>query len=137
MKSEFTTVCAPSKLADIRRFLYHTLAHFNIAEGVKHEIVLAVDEACANAIIHGNDCDVNKVLHLELEKSGGQLSVEISDVGSIRSEELESAMDKSLDDLIRERKAGGLGLKLIYSLMDEVSYFARDNKNICSLRKNL
>jgi len=137
MKSEFTTPCKPSRLADIRRFLYATLARFKVAEGVKHEIVLAVDEACANAIIHGNQCDVSKVLHLEVSKKERQLTIEISDVGEIDNDELDDAMEKSLDDLILERKAGGLGLKLIYSLMDEVNYFARDNRNICSLRKKL
>lgn len=137
MKSEFTTTCMPSKLADIRRFLYATLSGFQVAEGVKHEIVLAVDEACANAIIHGNNCDVSKVLRLEVRREEKQLTVEISDVGVIDNDELDDAMEKSLDELIHERKAGGLGLKLIYSLMDEVNYFARDNKNICSLRKKL
>jgi serine/threonine-protein kinase RsbW len=137
MKSKFTTQCARSNLSGIRRFLHSTLARLEVADPVKQEIVLAVDEACANAIIHGNDCDAAKPLLVEVEKKDGQLMVEISDVGAVTEEELENHRNKTLEELVEERSKGGLGLKLIYSLMDEVSYYSKDNKQVCSLRKKL
>lgn len=137
MKSKFTTRCARANLSEIRRFLHGTLARLDVADPVKQEIVLAVDEACANAIIHGNDCDAAKPLLVEVEKVDDQLVVEISDVGNVTEAELQGHKDKSLEELVEERSKGGLGLKLIYSIMDEVSYYAKDDKQVCSLRKRL
>ena len=137
MKSKFTTTCARANLSEIRRFLHKTLATLDVAESVKQEIILAVDEACANAIIHGNQCDIQKPLLIEVETDENNLIVEISDVGNVTEAELHEHKEKSLEDLVEERSNGGLGLKLIYSLMDEVSYFSRDDKHICSLRKKI
>lgn len=137
MKSKFTTQCARANLSEIRRFLHGTLARLEVAESVRQEIVLAVDEACANAIIHGNDCDADQPLLVEVEKVDGQLVVEISDVGDVTETELQDHKDKSLEELVESRSKGGLGLKLIYSIMDEVSYYSRDDRHVCSLRKRL
>ena len=136
MRTKFTTICSREKLSEIRSFLANVLSDLNIAPSVKNEIILAVDEACANAIIHGNNCDGNKPLQLDVELEGDKLTVEISDIGDTDID-TETYKDKTINDLIKERRKGGLGLKLIYSIMDEVNYFSRDSRNICALVKNL
>lgn len=136
MKTKFTTQCDLSKLSDIRRFLHRVLAELEIAESVKQEIILAVDEACANAIIHGNGANESKNLQLEVERKPDQLVVEISDVGNFQ-QDLAQHEDQDIDDLISQRHRGGLGLKLIYTIMDEVQYYTREARNICALTKQL
>ncbi len=136
MQTSFSTICAREKLSDIRRFLHQVLAKVQVAEAVKQEIVLAVDEACANAIIHGNQCDVSKHLQLEVAVENNQLIVHISDVGDFE-QDLASHQDKDLDELIQQRKRGGLGLKLIYTIMDSVAYTREGSRNVCTLRKQL
>lgn len=136
MQRSFNTICAREKLSDIRRFLRQTLAQIDVAEPVRQEIVLAVDEACANAIIHGNQCDHNRHLHLEVSTDNGQLTVSISDVGDFE-QDLAAHEEYDLNRLIEERSKGGLGLKLIYTLMDQVNYHKEGARNICTLTKNL
>lgn len=136
MHTSFTTICAREKLSDIRRFLRQALANIDVAEPIRQEIVLAVDEACANAIIHGNQCDHNRHLHLEVKTAEGKLVVEISDVGDFE-QDLAQHRDYDLESLIEQRKKGGLGLKLIYTLMDQVDYHKEGSRNICTLTKNL
>ncbi len=136
MHTSFTTICAREKLSDIRRFLRQTLAKIEVAEPIRQEIVLAVDEACANAIIHGNQCDHNRHLHLEVEIAEDKLLVTISDVGDFE-QDLAQHEDHDLHSLIEQRKKGGLGLKLIYTIMDQVNYHKEGTKNVCTLTKNL
>ena len=136
MNNSFTTVCAPERLSDIRRFLHRVLAEIGVAESVKQEIVLAVDEACANAIIHGNHCDETRHLLLEVKQEDDKLVVEISDVGSFESD-LAAHRDRNIEDLIAQRRKGGLGLKLIYTIMDQVDYYREGSRNIVALTKRL
>lgn len=136
MKTNFTTICSRDKLSEIRAFLHSVLATLNISDSLKNEIIVAVDEACANAMIHGNNCDINKSLQLDVNVIGNKLHVEISDIGDTDIPAREYHL-KDIDVLIKERRKGGLGLKLIYSIMDEVNYFTRDSRNICALTKNL
>lgn len=136
MKTSFTTQCSMEHLSEIRVFLREVLKHYNIPDTEKNEIVLAVDEACANAMIHGNGCDPAKTLQIDLELNEEQFSIQISDVGNLE-EDFTGQKDKEIGELIEQRVKGGLGLKLIYSIMDDVSYFADGNRNIVSLTKNL
>jgi serine/threonine-protein kinase RsbW len=136
MHTSFSTVCAREKLSDIRRFLHQVLAKVDVAEAIKQEIVLAVDEACANAMIHGNQCDAHKLLQLDVSVENNQLIVHISDIGDFE-QDLASHQDKGLDELIRQRRRGGLGLKLIYTIMDTVAYSREGTRNVCTLTKNL
>lgn len=134
MKTRFTTICSREKLSEIRSFLSSVLVNLKIAESVKNEIILAVDEACANAMIHGNNCDENKPLQLDVVMENEKLTVEISDIGTTDID-TEQYQEQSVQELIRQRRKGGLGLKLIYSIMDEVTYYNRDSRNICALTK--
>jgi serine/threonine-protein kinase RsbW len=134
MKADFTTTCSMEHLAEIRRFLHKVLTKYNINDQIKNEIVLAVDEACANAMIHGNNCNPQSPLHIEVELTDQQFIVQISDVGNLE-EDFTEQKDNEIEELIENRRRGGLGLKLMYSIMDDVNYFAKEGKNICSLTK--
>lgn len=136
MKTNFTTICSRDKLAEIRKFLSSVLIDLKIADPVKNEIILAVDEACANAMIHGNDCDENKKLDIELETIDNKLVIQIYDIGDTSFTQVHHE-DKTIEDLIHQRKKGGLGLKLIYSIMDEVAYFKAGDHHVCALTKKL
>lgn len=84
------------------------------------KIELAVDEACANVIEHAYGHDASKEVTVSANFDGDSITFEIVDTGrgfdpsQIKQEELES--------LIAKRKDGGLGMRLIKTLMDEVQY---------------
>ena len=61
--------CKLENLAVIRGYLRKVLANLQIDELVRDQIVLAVDEVCANLIVHSNKADVTQHIELSLTVS--------------------------------------------------------------------
>jgi len=81
-------------------------------------ISLAVHEAAANAVLHGNQCDPSKHIAVRIEAAPETLTVSVRDEG----EGLDaSAIPDPLapGNLLKE---SGRGIFLIRSLMDEVRF---------------
>ena len=82
MEYRFSATCSKDKLKEIRIFLLGILDHYSISEVKKNELVLAVDEVCANLIIHSHNCNESEnfdlVVNVE-EKSG--ITFDIIDKG--------------------------------------------------------
>lgn len=84
------------------------------------KIELAVDEACANVIEHayGNDKSQEVLVRANVDEE--KITFHIIDTGigfdptQVKQEELEQ--------LIEKRRSGGLGMRLIKTLMDEIQY---------------
>ncbi|OWY17205.1 ATP-binding protein [Sphingobacteriales bacterium UPWRP_1] len=136
-KIEYTTSCSKDRLAEIRTFVAGQLEQLHLSEVEKNQIILAVDEACANAIIHGNNCDDSKNLKLLLEIGNNNLKVEISDVGNFRPHEMNWTSREAISDSVRNHRRGGLGLPLMHRIMDKVQFYSKDKVNVCSLSKRL
>ena len=136
MKQELKISCQKEHLSDIRAFVKESLAHLDIAESLQYKIVLAVDEACANAIIHGHNCDETKEINVELEIKDTVLEVKIFDIG-MYSDNYRDLGSISIEEHIQNRDKGGLGLKLIFSIMDKVKFYTKNQLNICELAKQL
>jgi len=107
-------------LAMIRQFLDGIGKQAGIDEDEVAKIVLAVDEACSNVIEHAYQRDATQEVAITVRFDDDALSVTISDTG--RGFDPSTAEPKELEELIAERKKGGLGLRLIRTLMDEVHY---------------
>ena len=107
-------------LALIREFVTTVGAQAGLVETEIAKLELAVDEACANVIEHAYGHDASKEVTVSANFDGDSITFEIVDTGrgfdptQIKQEELES--------LIAKRKDGGLGMRLIKTLMDEVQY---------------
>jgi len=86
------------------------------------ELVLAVDEACSNAMRHAYNGRTDGRIVIELSSDHGTIDVALHDDGTpapperIARRPLEKP--KSLDDLT----VGGLGVQLIYEVFDVVEY---------------
>ena len=70
----------PAALADLRRRLRSWLELRGLEEDERHDAVLAVSEACNNAIEHGYR-EKAGIIHLRLEHSEGALAIRIEDRG--------------------------------------------------------
>lgn len=136
MKSEYKCTCSRENLENIRQFVVKQLDPVSISQSRKDQIVLAIDEACANAIIHGNKADESKEILIVISINDNLLEVEISDIGPNEISYVEGA-GTEIKQLIKERKKGGLGLKLMHSIMDEVIFTKVDGRNVCKLQKNI
>jgi serine/threonine-protein kinase RsbW len=107
-------------LALIRDFVSNigTQAGFDDKEVAR--IALAVDEACANVIEHAYGADTRREVKIRAVVDQDQLEFDIIDTG--RGFDPGQVQPKDVDELIRQRKSGGLGLRLIRTIMDDVQY---------------
>jgi len=115
-------------------FVREQLKELEFSEKDKYQIVLAVDEACANAIIHGNKCDAVRQLSIEWVVSKVSLKIRIQDVGSF-PQNIKPVID--IQKHIKLKQKGGLGLFIIHSIMDDVEFFNEQNHQICQLTKKI
>lgn len=107
-------------LAMIREFVSSIGAQAGLESSDIGKLELAVDEACANVIEHAYGHDATKEVVLRATFDNETLRIEVEDTGqgfdpgSVKPEEVEK--------LIHERKTGGLGMRLMKTLMDEIHY---------------
>jgi len=134
MKYNFSIPCNKDHLKEVRLFVKDTLSSTPLSSEERHLLVLAIDEACANAIIHGNDCDEHKKIEIEMVLDKEKLQVEIFDIGPKHPS---SAKKPAVDwtACIERGEKGGLGLFIMFKIMDKVSFYRRTEGYACKLLK--
>ncbi len=93
-------------------------AGFNKGDLVKLE--LAVDEACANVIEHAYGSDTTREVTVQVTLDSDTVQIRIIDNG--RGFDPSKVKQEDLDSLVHQRKTGGLGMRIIKQVMDEVQY---------------
>lgn len=135
MQKTLTVSCQKENLKGIRSFLNESLRTTPISENDINLIILAVDEVCANIIIHANGCDSDKTLELNFSYSEVEKQVEInlSDEGVLF--DYANYSEPTLNELIEDHKKGSIGLMLVRRIMDTIIFKKEGKKNLCSLVK--
>ena len=128
--------CSLSNLKSAREFIRASLKGCNISELEMGAIVLALDEMCSNLMIHAHHCNPKHHIELRIEiASLHQLVFEIIDDGSMF--DITQFHEPEIDNLIHEKRKGGLGIRLVKSIMDKIEYLKEDGKNVCRLTKSV
>lgn len=136
MKYNISISCEKSKLSKIREFVASVLERHHISELESHKLILAVDEVCANLIIHANNCNPSENIELGIDfPSHEEIRFEIKDKGV--GFDFSKYNEPSIDEIISARKKGGIGLMLVKRIMDEVHFSSEGAFNICHLVKKL
>jgi serine/threonine-protein kinase RsbW len=107
-------------LAMIRDFVASIGSKAGFDENEVARITLAVDEACANVIEHAYSSDDTHLVTIRATLDSSDLVFDIIDNG--RGFIAAEITQLDVDELIRQRKSGGLGLRLIRAVMDDVKY---------------
>lgn len=107
-------------LALIREFVTSIGRQATLSDEDLINLELAVDEACANVIEHAYGHDITKDVSVRATFDDEKLLISVIDEG--RGFEPGSVQQDSVEQLVHARKSGGLGIRLIRTLMDEVSY---------------
>ena len=107
-------------LAMIRDFVNSVGEQAGMSPAEVAQLELAVDEACANVIEHAYGHDTTKEVSVRATIDGDKMEIDVTDTGQgfdpTAVEQLE------LERLVSDRKTGGLGMRLMKTLMDEVHY---------------
>ena len=124
----------PSTVAAISPFtdqLMRFILNFRIADGSEIDIEVALHEALANAVIHGNGDNSGKPVHVTCRcYMDGEVSITVRDEGK--------GFDSSrlLDPTLQEKLliTHGRGIYLMKAFMDEVCF--EENGSVVRMRKN-
>ena len=134
MNYQYNIGCSLNNLKGIREFIRNSLKDQDVPEIEMSAIVLALDEMCSNLMIHAHHCNPEHMLELHIEiPAKGKFIFEIVDDGSIF--DINEFHEPELDNLVHQKRKGGLGIRLVKAIMDSVEYLRRDEKNVCRLIK--
>ena len=114
--------------------LRDSLERLGMEEDARHWVDLAVREALANAIKHGNEENPSKQVHVDLEVEGEEVVIRVEDEGV--------GFDPAqvVDPLAQENilKTNGRGILFMEKFMDEIQYGAGPGGGtMVTLRKRL
>lgn len=136
MKHKYKVGCSIDNLKGIRQFVRDSLQGYPIDEVMLGEIVLALDEMCSNLMIHAHHCNPDDLFELSVNTDKKTVLVfKIVDDGSVF--DINSFDEPALDRIIHQKRKGGLGIRLVKSIMDTVDYSRQSGKNICILTKKI
>ena len=107
-------------LAIVREFLNNVGRQAGMNDDEVAKVQLAVDEACSNVIEHAYGHDSSKEVMVRVSFDHETLRIEVIDTG--QGFDPSSIPRQELEELVAQRKTGGLGVRLIQKLMDEVHY---------------
>jgi serine/threonine-protein kinase RsbW len=123
-------------LSEIRDFVSGSALDAGIPETTVENIILAVDEACTNIIKHAYKLSPEGEIIIKIDYDEEKFTVMIIDYG--KSFDPEKVPLPDLQKYYREHRVGGLGMYLMKSLMDDVTYTSIPGKyNQVLLSKNI
>lgn len=112
----------PRLLRAVRGMVRAYVASYGFDADRQDEVVLAVDEACANALRHSYQGDQSGIVRLRFDADEDWVQIELMDEGLPCPEEKTRPKVQdgvpSIDDLV----PGGLGIGLIHEVFDEVAF---------------
>ena len=108
------------------------------AEGWRPDLVfqikLVLEELGINIVSHGHDDGRSHEIEIELTSNPDVLTIEITDDGR-PFDPMTDAPPPDLDSVLEDRPVGGLGIHLVLTMMDEVRYRRKQDKNRLTLIK--
>lgn len=105
-------------VAPARDRIMHFLEEHGVADEEAIDILVALQEALVNAVVHGCKNDPSKVIRCSVEVDADTITIVIRDPG----EGFESAAVTDVSDDGVNLTNHGRGILLMRALMDEVSY---------------
>ncbi|HEX6386706.1 MAG TPA: ATP-binding protein [Anaerolineae bacterium] len=122
-------------LATVRRFVEETAASFTDDAEAIGDVVLAVDEAVTNVILHGYRHG-SGTIEIDVKEHQGALVVRVWDQASAFDPTHLPAPDVTVP--LSQRAPGGLGVYLMHRLTDELRYRTTpEGKNELTLVKRV
>jgi serine/threonine-protein kinase RsbW len=137
MSAEFTLELE-ADMADLLRAdrdVAEFAARMGWSEETLFQIRLVLEEVIVNVISYGCEPGRPARIVVHLQQEGGTLSMDISDTG-LAFDPLQRP-PPDLDAALEDRPIGGLGIHLIRTMMDSVSYRRDGEWNRLSVSKTL
>lgn len=122
--------------------LHQFVEPFSLNPAVVYQADLAASEALTNIVRHGVNHDSNQNITIKLVCDDGCLKITLVDNGKRIPADILSALSHAPKmfpnpEVQESWPESGIGLILIYSMMDEVYYRSSDGSNELTLIKNI
>lgn len=132
--AELLVPADPAYLDLVGQFISGMARRCGFTERVVARVRLAIDEACANALLHGRLAAEDR-LRISCWLSDRGMSVAVEDRGPVF--DLESLPQPELGAPLEKRRIGGLGVYLMRRVMDSVVVEPRECGKAVVLAKHL
>ncbi len=136
MEYKYNIGCSIENLKGVRDFIRGALKGNGVPDLQISELVLALDEMCSNLMIHAHQCNPEDLFELNIHfRNGDTVIFEIVDDRSVF--DINQFNEPRIDNLVHEKRKGGLGIRLVKTIMDKIEYEELKGKNICRLTKKV
>lgn len=136
MKYTYKVGCSIENLRGIRDFIRNSLKPFGVRELDISEMVLAMDEMCSNLMIHAHQCNPDDLFELSVSvEKNKEVVFEIVDDKSVF--DINLFTEPTIDNIVHEKRKGGLGIRLVKAIMDNIEYDQKNGKTVCRLSKKV
>lgn len=122
-------ISIPSLIENIKiveSFIDNAREKYPINEDIYGNIMISVTECVTNAIVHGNNLDVNKKVNLELHLDENQVEFVIMDEG--KGFDFDHLVDPTAPENLE--KTGGRGIFIMKHLADGIKFEDKGRKTI-------
>lgn len=124
-----------AELVRLDAFVSGYCEQHGLSPSIAMELSLVAEECFVNVVEHGFDDQARHQIQIAMELAMGAVIIAIEDDG-VAFDPL-SAPEFDPKTPIEQRRVGGLGIHLVRSLMDEVTYQRTGGKNRLRLWKSL
>lgn len=128
--------CSKIYLKKIRRFVETILSRYGISGDNINLVVVAIDEICANLIIHAHQCNANDHIEIRIIRDdANELFFEVHDP---RPDDFDITKHPVPDilQIVEEHKSGGIGLILVRKIMDDIQLERHAGRCICRMKRS-
>lgn len=132
-KHTMTVQASTENLAEVRNFVARHASTFGFKKEEISDMRLAVDEAFTNIIKHAYENDESQSVKIALSENHNTFSISLFDTG--KSFSMENYREPDVEEKIRQKKRGGVGVYLIRQLMDDVNYLQQGPRNEIRMTK--
>lgn len=133
MKYSIKVPCLKKNLAKIRSFVGGVLRKYGVDEVQANNLVLAVDEVCANLIIHSYHSNPAEKLEVDVKVNSNKITFDIHD--HTDGFDIREHPEPVIEEIIKSKRKGGVGLMLVKRIMDDIDFVEGDNSKIVRLTK--
>ncbi len=136
MDYKYKIGCSIENLKGVRDFIRGALKGNGVPDLQISEMVLALDEMCSNLMIHAHQCNPDDLFELNIYfEKPDTVIFEIIDDRSVF--DINQFDEPGIDNLVHAKRKGGLGIRLVKTIMDKIEYEQQKGKNVCRLTKKV
>jgi len=131
------SLCLSTRLDQLER-IYNAVDELGESEewppDMVYQVKLVLEELGVNIVSHGHANDPDHEFEVVLDSDPEALTIEVRDEGPAFNP-LTDALEPDIESGLDERPVGGLGIYLVRTMMDELSYRRENDKNVLTILK--